>query len=166
MSVLAEASPAARASLASLPLVLRLALRDMRGGFRGFGIFLACIALGVAAIVGVGSVSLGLSDGLAREGRRILGGDVAFSLIHREMAPQERAWLAAQGSVSSVAGLRAMARRQEGSRPSSRSRPWEPTIRRSAKPCWIRRVRSPPRSRIATASSAWSPTRRWRCVSV
>ena len=60
-----------------LPLVLRIALRDLRGGFGGFNIFLACIALGVAAIVGVGSVSHGLSDGLAREGRRILGGDLA-----------------------------------------------------------------------------------------
>src|SRR5208283_1296427 len=46
------------------PLALRYALRDFRGGFRGFGIFLGCIALGVAAITGVGSVSLSLKDGL------------------------------------------------------------------------------------------------------
>ena len=37
-----------------LPLatVLRLAARDLRGGLRGYWIFLACIALGVAAIAG------------------------------------------------------------------------------------------------------------------
>ena len=105
--------PAPRKTFA-LPLVLRLALRDLRGGLAGFGIFLACIALGVAAIVGVGSLSHGLSDGLAREGRQILGGDAAFSLIHRELDPDERAWLTAHGSLSSIATLRAMARRPDG----------------------------------------------------
>ena len=47
----ASAPPRRRCSL-----VLRLAFRELRGGLRGFGIFLACIALGVAAIAGVGSV--------------------------------------------------------------------------------------------------------------
>ena len=97
-----------------LPLVLRIVRRDLRGGFTGFGIFLACIALGVAAIVGVGSVSRGLSDGLAREGRRILGGDVSFALIHRELSADERSWLSARGEVSTIAAMRAMARRDSG----------------------------------------------------
>ena len=47
-------------ALLRLPLALRLAWRDLRGGLHGFNIFLACIALGVAAIVGVGSVSRSL----------------------------------------------------------------------------------------------------------
>jgi putative ABC transport system permease protein len=97
-----------------VPLALRIVLRDLRGGIGGFGIFLACIALGVAAIVGVGSVSRGLSDGLAREGRRILGGDAAFSLIHRELNEAERSWLSARGDLSTVASMRAMARRDSG----------------------------------------------------
>ena len=62
-----------------MPLILRLAARDLRGGLSGFGIFLACIAIGVAAIVGVGSVSRSLSDGLAAQGRTLLGGDVSFA---------------------------------------------------------------------------------------
>lgn len=98
----------------SAPLATRIALRDLRGGLGGFGIFLACIALGVAAIVGVGSVSRGLSSGLATEGQRILGGDVSFALIHREIAPDERDWLSANGSLSSVITIRAMARRDDG----------------------------------------------------
>ncbi len=61
------------------PLILRLALRELRSGLRGFGIFLACIALGVAAIAGVSSLSRSLTEGIGREGRRILGGDMAFS---------------------------------------------------------------------------------------
>ncbi|HEY8566064.1 MAG TPA: ABC transporter permease [Beijerinckiaceae bacterium] len=91
------------------PLLLRLALREMRGGLKGFGVFLACIALGVAAIAGVSSLSRSLTDGLSREGRRILGGDLAFSLLQREANPAERAFLEARGRVSSVASMRAMA---------------------------------------------------------
>ncbi|VVB42321.1 putative ABC transport system permease protein [Beijerinckiaceae bacterium RH AL1] len=97
-----------------MPLILRLALRDLRGGLRGFGIFLACIALGVAAITGVGSVSRALSDGLARQGRVIVGGDASFNLIQREATPQEAAFLASRGHVSEVSVLRAMARHGEG----------------------------------------------------
>ena len=94
-----------------LPLVLRLALRGLRGGLGGFGIFLACIAVGVAAIVGVGSLSLSLKDGLAREGRAILGGDLSFDLAQREAGAEERAFLAARGRLSAVTLMRAMARR-------------------------------------------------------
>ena len=36
---------------------LRYALRELRGGLRGFYVFIACIALGVMAIAGVGSVA-------------------------------------------------------------------------------------------------------------
>ncbi|MFJ5368006.1 ABC transporter permease [Bosea sp. CER48] len=90
-------------------LVLRLAIRDLRAGLRGFGIFIACLALGVMTIAAVASASRGLTEGLAREGRRILGGDAAFSLIHREAAPQELAFLTGRGSVSSIATMRGMA---------------------------------------------------------
>ncbi|MBM6593762.1 ABC transporter permease [Microvirga pudoricolor] len=93
----------------SLPLILRLALREMRGGLRGFGIFLACIALGVAAIASVGSLSRSLTEGITREGRRILGADMAFSLTQREIAPPELAFLTGRGQVASVTTLRAMA---------------------------------------------------------
>jgi putative ABC transport system permease protein len=95
-------------------LSLRLALRELRGGLAGFRVFLACIALGVTAIAGVGSFAQSLADGLAREGRVILGGDVAFSLIHREASPQERAFLAGRGQVSVAATMRAMARAGDG----------------------------------------------------
>jgi len=48
----------------------RFAIRELRGGLHGFRIFVACIALGVMAIAGVGSFSASLTDGLAREGQR------------------------------------------------------------------------------------------------
>src|SRR3954452_8460140 len=95
-------------------LALRYALRELRGGLRGFYVFIACIALGVMAIAGVGSVAASLSDGLAREGRTLLGGDAAFSLIQREAKPEELAFLRSRGTVSVAATLRAMARTQDG----------------------------------------------------
>jgi putative ABC transport system permease protein len=106
MSLAAEPVHAGRS--ASLPL--RYALRELRGGLRGFYVFIACIALGVMAISGVGSVAASLGEGLAHEGRTLLGGDVAFSLIQREAKPDEVAFLRARGQVSVAATLRAMAR--------------------------------------------------------
>jgi putative ABC transport system permease protein len=103
-------SAAAKSSTFRFGATLRFALRDLRGGLSGFGVFLACIALGVAAIVGVGSTSRGLSDGLAAEGRRILGGDVSYSLNHREASAEELAFLRSRGRVGVVATQRAMAR--------------------------------------------------------
>jgi putative ABC transport system permease protein len=95
-------------------LALRFALRELRGGPRGFYVFIACIALGVMAIAGVGSVAASLSEGLAREGRTLLGGDVAFSLIQREAKPDEVAFLRSRGALSVAATLRAMARTGDG----------------------------------------------------
>lgn len=104
------AAPQKRSGPASrLPLLLRLAFRELRGGLKGFGIFLACIALGVAAIAGVSSLSRSLTDGITREGRRILGGDMAFSLLQREANDAERAFLASKGQVGTIASMRAMA---------------------------------------------------------
>ena len=95
-------------------LPLRFAFRELRGGLRGFYVFLACIALGCMAIAGVGSLAASLNDGLAREGQVILGGDLAFSLVQREAKPAELAFLKRQGTVSRDASLRAMARTANG----------------------------------------------------
>ena len=101
-------------SAAGIALTLRLALRDLRGGLGGFRVFVACMALGAAAIAGVGSLAHGISDGLAREGRVILGGDLSFTLIHREATREERAFLDGRGDVSVAATMRAMARTADG----------------------------------------------------
>ncbi len=99
-----------QSSHASRLLPLRFALRELRGGLRGFYVFIACIALGVMAIAGVGSFSESLTGGLVREGRVILGGDVAFSLIQREAGAEELSFLRNGGAVSAAATMRAMAR--------------------------------------------------------
>src|SRR5476651_1201975 len=95
-------------------LPLRFALREMRGGLRGFYVFIACIALGCMSIAGVGSLAASLSDGLARQGQVILGGDLSFTLIQRQATADERAFLESHGRLSSAATLRAIARGADG----------------------------------------------------
>jgi len=94
--------------------VFQFAWRELRGGLRGFGVFIACIALGVLAIAGVGSVAASLADGIANAGQVILGGDLAFALIQRQASDSERAFLDAHGTVSVAATLRAMVRTNDG----------------------------------------------------
>ena len=91
-------------------LALRLARREMRGGIRGFRIFVACLMLGVAAIGAVGSLAAGVRSGLDTDARQLLGGDVGLTLTERAARPDELAALAARGAVSAVENLRAMAR--------------------------------------------------------
>jgi putative ABC transport system permease protein len=97
-----------------MPVALRFAWRELRGGLRGFRIFVACIALGVMAIAGVGSVAQSLAEGLSRAGGVILGGDLAFSLVQREANESERDFLGAHGVVAVVATLPTMARAGDG----------------------------------------------------
>ena len=66
-----------------MPLALRLALRELRGGLRGFGIFLLCIVLGVAAIAAVGGVRGAVLEGIGEHGRPLLGGDIELLLGKR-----------------------------------------------------------------------------------
>ncbi|MEM6934504.1 MAG: drug:proton antiporter, partial [Pseudomonadota bacterium] len=91
-----------------MPTIVRIALRDLRGGLAGFRVFLVCLILGVAGIAAVGSIAEAISRGLAAEGREILGGDVSISFTYRFADEEERAWLDAQGDVSEIADLRSM----------------------------------------------------------
>ncbi|QDZ00085.1 ABC transporter permease [Nitratireductor mangrovi] len=96
-------------------LAFNFSLREMRGGLSGFLIFLACIALGVAAIGGVNSVARAITTGVASEGQVLLGGDIRFELVHRQASDEERAFMASFGDVAESAGMRSMARLPDGS---------------------------------------------------
>ena len=99
----------------TLSLATRYSLREMRGGLSGFLIFITCIALGVGAIGGVNSVSRAITASVSNEGQSLLGGDMRFELNQREASPTEMAFLEAQGKVASSAGMRSMARLEDGS---------------------------------------------------
>ncbi|MFM2278191.1 MAG: hypothetical protein RLZZ444_422 [Pseudomonadota bacterium] len=98
---------------ASLPLALRLALREMRGGVSGFYIFILCIVLGTAAIAGVNSVARSMTSSIDSRGREILAGDIRFELKQREASADERAWLDSLGQVAVASNLRSMVRRSD-----------------------------------------------------
>jgi putative ABC transport system permease protein len=91
-------------------LILRLVAREIPHSLGHFGILIACIALGVGAIVAVISLSRALNEGLGREGRVILGADAAFTLVQREANPQEIAALEKAGRISRLTRSRGMAR--------------------------------------------------------
>ncbi|WP_420407814.1 ABC transporter permease [Hoeflea sp.] len=96
-------------------LAMRLALRELRGGLSGFYIFLACVALGTAAIAGVNSVSQMMTGSIASEGRTILGGDVRFESENIDIGEAERSFVEGLGTVSAGANMRTMARTADGS---------------------------------------------------
>lgn len=101
--------------IGSLSLALRFAMREMRGGLRGFLIFMACIALGTAAIAAINSVSETIRETMATQGRQLLAGDIRFELANRAVTAQEREFLNAQGTVSETITLRSMLRKPDGS---------------------------------------------------
>jgi putative ABC transport system permease protein len=98
-----------------LRTAFRLALREMRGGLKGFYIFLACIALGTGAIAAVNSISTAITRSIATQGQSLLGADIRFELNNRETNQQEADFLRALGVVSTSTGLRSMARLPDGS---------------------------------------------------
>ena len=93
----------------------RIAWRELGGGLKGFRIFLACLALGVAAIAAVGSVRASIEAGLAREGAVLLGGDAQVEFTYRRASEAERAYLdGIADRVSEVIDFRSMAQTADG----------------------------------------------------
>ena len=94
---------------------LRFAARELRHGvrgLRGFGVFLGCLALGVAAIAGVLSTASSIVTGLRADGREVLGGDLAIRAVYRDLDHEERADVErAAAELSHFAEMRTMARR-------------------------------------------------------
>jgi len=94
---------------AAFPLALRLARREMRARMRGLWTFMACLALGVAAIASVGTVSEAFRAAVTSEAASIMGGDVEVSLSNTPLGEQELETVKRLGRVSGVLEMRAMA---------------------------------------------------------
>ncbi|MFY0692869.1 MAG: FtsX-like permease family protein [Paracoccaceae bacterium] len=95
--------------MSTLSVAARIARRELRGGIKGFRVFLACLALGVGAIAAIGTVRSAIEAGLDREGASLLGGDVAIQLTYRFAGPEERAWFEnISEEVSEIADFRSM----------------------------------------------------------
>ena len=107
-------TPAAPGREWRLPVAFSIAVRELRSGLSGFRIFIACVALGVAVITGVGAVSDALRAGFEHQGEAILGGDATLQRAHQRASAAERAVLQSFGQVSETATMRTMARRTDG----------------------------------------------------
>lgn len=91
-------------------LAWRLARRELRGGLRGFRIFLACLALGVMAIAAVGMVRAAIEAGLRDQGAILLGGDAEMEFTYRFADQAERDWMDQRATaVSEIVDFRSMA---------------------------------------------------------
>src|SRR5436190_10174336 len=90
-----------------------MAWRESRAAWRSFTGLVACVALGVAAIVGVAGFAESLGLTLGREGRALMGGDLEVRSVRPLEADATRAVgrLAARGAaITRVRELAAMAR--------------------------------------------------------
>ena len=105
--------PVSSLSLNSLGVAFLFAWRELRsglhGGFRGFRLFVACLALGVGAIAGVNSLSEAVQGGLRADARALAGGDLTVRTTYNPATPEQVAWFRAAGRVSLQADMRAMA---------------------------------------------------------
>jgi putative ABC transport system permease protein len=100
-----------------MKLAFRLAARELRDGVRGLRIVLACLALGVAVIAGVGGLRVAVERGLDADGRRILGGDLEVEAGAQPLPNALRDWLRARGAaLSDVAMMRSMVVAPNGER--------------------------------------------------
>jgi putative ABC transport system permease protein len=95
-------------------LAFRLAGRELRGGVKGFRVFLLCLALGVAIIAAVGSLAAMVTGGIAANARTLLGGDIELRRVYRPAEPETLERMAGTGTVSRLREMRAMARADEG----------------------------------------------------
>jgi putative ABC transport system permease protein len=88
---------------------LRLVRRELRAGLRGFGVFLACLFLGVFAISAIGSFSAAARSGLLTDASALLGGDLEIRLSQLPVTAEQRKFLSQQGQLSEILELRTMA---------------------------------------------------------
>ncbi|MGY9054644.1 MAG: ABC transporter permease, partial [Alphaproteobacteria bacterium] len=95
-------------------LSLTWARRELRTGITGFWVFLACLALGVGAIAGVGAVSLSIQEALSRDARALAGGDVTVRTTYEPPGAAQMAFLNAQATrLSRSIEMRVMAGGQD-----------------------------------------------------
>ncbi len=102
--------------MSEMPLSLRFAARELRSGVAGFRIFLACLALGVAAIAAAGSTAEAFRRGLASEAREILGGDIRVSVEGKRFSEADHRRFDGIGRTAYAVASQAMAEAPNGER--------------------------------------------------
>lgn len=111
----------------SFRAALRFAFRDLRVVLFDYKVLVLCIAVGVAAVTGVGALTDSFLGGLARDGRALVGGDISLSRAQEPFSSDERRFLDATGTLSIVATTRAMVTTDNGGTALADIKAVEPT---------------------------------------
>ncbi len=90
-------------------LALKFARRELRNGITGFRVLILCLALGVSAIVAIGSIRTAIETALYSEGTILLGGNAEAEFTYRFAKIDERKWFESITSeLSEVVDFRSM----------------------------------------------------------
>ena len=92
----------------SLAISLKLALKEIRYGWRHFAVFLACLILGVAIMASVNSFGSIIKDSFKSEAQSLLGGDMEIRIKGVAATDKQRDFIKKYGQISYVATLRSM----------------------------------------------------------
>ena len=68
---------------ARFPISVLMAWREIRGSWRQFVFFLACLAVGVGAVVGIELFATNVETLILRDARSLLGGDLEIRVAHQ-----------------------------------------------------------------------------------
>ncbi len=89
-------------------LALKLALQELRHGWRHFTVFISCLVLGVAIMGSVGGLGGVVEYALKSQAKSLLGGDIEARIRGVEATEEQRRFLEQYGKLSYVATLRTM----------------------------------------------------------
>ncbi|OZA93366.1 MAG: ABC transporter permease, partial [Erythrobacter sp. 34-65-8] len=88
----------------------RIARRDLNARFKGLRLLLVCLFLGTGALAAIGTLTGAIENELANRGQELLGGDLEVEVWQRDLNDEEKAALAAYGTLSGGTRMQAMAR--------------------------------------------------------
>lgn len=89
-------------------LSLKIAMHELRHGWRHFSVFVACLVLGVAIMASINTLGATIKTSLNNEAQSLLGGDMEIHIRGVEATQKQREFIAKYGNVSYVATLRSM----------------------------------------------------------
>ncbi len=100
-------------------LYFSVAWRQWRGSRSGLALLVICLVLASASLGLVGMLGDSVRAGIERDGRKILGGDIALTLVQRQAETEELAYIEKSSArVSRVTTLSTMARNEENTEES------------------------------------------------
>lgn len=92
----------------NLSLSFKLARLELRQGWKHFGVFVACLILGVTIMASVNTFGALVKESLNSEAQSLLGGDIEIRIRGVEATSEQREFLEKYGKISYVAIMRSM----------------------------------------------------------